>query len=193
MIYPVNEIFESIQFEGGRSGTRNIFIRLAGCNMSCQFCDTNTAFFEELFVSEILERCSEFECKNVVITGGEPMIHDLTLLLAALKGEGYYIAMESNGSLLENLYEDNRIDLVDWLTVSPKEQVDRMYLELAHETKYVVPDHETLIWWGHQKIFLQPEWNKKASLARCLELQREKDFMGSVKLSVQTHKYLDLR
>ena len=194
MKYPVNEIFESIQFEGERCGTRNIFIRLAGCNMDCPFCDTNTEDSVKLSVKEIVHILKNYlSCSNVILTGGEPMIHDLALLLSALKAEGYYVAMESNGSAIENLYDEIRIDLVDWLTVSPKSPLDKEILKLAHETKYVVPDKEKIIWWDHPKVFLQPEWNNKAALARCRELLRAKDFKGNVKLSIQTHNYLGLR
>lgn len=112
----VNEIFYSLQGEGRYSGTAAVFVRLSGCNLSCPFCDTNFAFFQELTESDIVKAVVSLagDCRLVVITGGEPTLQDCTLLIELLHSQDFTVCMESNGTHEppENL---------DWLTISPKD------------------------------------------------------------------------
>lgn len=112
----VNEIFYSIQGEGAHAGTPCIFIRLSGCNLKCSFCDTDFKSYEDMTEDEIIEKIQSltYRCKNIVLTGGEPTIQDISVLIYKLQRLGYYVAMESNGT---NHAPFN----IDWLTISPKE------------------------------------------------------------------------
>ncbi len=111
----INEIFYSLQGEGRHTGRAAVFIRLSGCNLKCPFCDTDFLIFKEMREDEIVDAvCSlNINCHMVVITGGEPTIQDCTLLIDLLHRNGYYVAMESNGTHKAPFN-------VDWLTVSPK-------------------------------------------------------------------------
>ena len=122
----VNEVFQSPQGEGFYTGRLAIFIRFAGCNLHCDFCDTKYAWErlsgEARTPQELMDWIVEeqqWKSKFVVLTGGEPMLQDyqaLIDLVCRLKDAGYYVAIESNGTLL---IDTDKIPL-DWVTVSPK-------------------------------------------------------------------------
>jgi len=121
----VINIFESVQGEGFHTGRVAIFIRFAGCNLRCSFCDTKFAWDKEegrpLDPWQIMTAIEthNYKSKFVVLTGGEPLVQDfnaLQELIEILQGNNYYVAMESNGSI-----EFNKRDLgLDWVTISPK-------------------------------------------------------------------------
>lgn len=111
----VNEIFYSIQGEGYWTGTPMIFIRLAGCNLKCSFCDTDFTKKERLTPKQIIKRLEPVGCTRVVLTGGEPTIQDLYPLVEALKDEDYTIHLETNG-----IYSHLIPGGIDWITFSPK-------------------------------------------------------------------------
>ena len=123
----VNEIFSSVQGEGFHTGKLAIFVRFAGCNLRCSFCDTkyawDTSKSNKFSVNEVLELVEEEREKSgskfVVLTGGEPLIQEfssLQELVRNLKKAGYYVAMESNGTIP---FDREKLP-IDWLTVSPK-------------------------------------------------------------------------
>lgn len=118
MLYPVNEIFHSIQGEGRNTGMPAWFIRLAGCNLRCGWCDTDFSINNKFEPKNILNYLKENTCKNVVLTGGEPTVHDLKPLLRLLKKHNYYVAIETNGT--NDLLQYRREGLLSWVTVSPK-------------------------------------------------------------------------
>lgn len=103
----INEIFYSIQGEGKWTGLPNIFIRITGCNLRCSFCDTKYAYEdgEDLSINQILNKIREFSCKNICITGGEPLLQNETInLIDQLLENNYKICIETNGSKnIENL------------------------------------------------------------------------------------------
>ena len=110
----VNEIFYSLQGEGCRAGTPSVFLRLAGCNLACPFCDTDHRPARELTPEQViaeLEACSP--CRNVVITGGEPSLQLTAAFVEALHGRGYHVSVETNGT--RPLPPG-----IDWVTCSPK-------------------------------------------------------------------------
>lgn len=118
--YSVNEVFYSLQGEGYWTGRASAFIRLSGCNLACPWCDTNhqhkfTADRYEL--ATMLAPFGQHMANNkmVVITGGEPTLQDLHLLVLMLHSLGWYIALETNGTKPERIPRE-----VDWVTVSPK-------------------------------------------------------------------------
>ncbi|MFA6617839.1 MAG: 7-carboxy-7-deazaguanine synthase QueE [Candidatus Neomarinimicrobiota bacterium] len=113
-LYKINEIFYSYQAEGRWAGRAAIFIRLSGCNLRCNFCDTEFLSGIDMDVTEIMAKVHSYKAKFVLITGGEPLMQDTLELLRRLKEEDYYVALETNGT-----YKIGH-DYFDWVTVSPK-------------------------------------------------------------------------
>ena len=119
----VNEIFNSIDGEGLRTGELATFIRLAGCNMRCSYCDTlyalNPNSGEELEIDEIMQRVEKYKTKNITLTGGEPLIHkDIDLLIDTLIYQGYRVNIETNGSVPIEKYLNNCLITMDYKTPS---------------------------------------------------------------------------
>lgn len=113
--YRVNEIFYSIQGEGRWAGRAAVFVRFSGCNLLCHFCDTDFHSYTEYTAKQLIEEIKKTApyCKFVVLTGGEPTLQVDNVLTCALGYEGYYIAMETNGT--------RKIPAnVNWVTCSPK-------------------------------------------------------------------------
>jgi len=95
------EIFVSLQGEGTDAGTPCTFVRLAGCNLRCSYCDTEYAFHggKEMSDGEISDTVSGLGCRRVCITGGEPLLQDVRSLCNLLRSEGFHVKLETNGSL----------------------------------------------------------------------------------------------
>jgi 7-carboxy-7-deazaguanine synthase len=123
------EIFYSIQGEGISTGIPAMFLRLAFCNLRCSWCDTKYTWdwqhynkqeeVMELSIREIEERLLVQDCRRLIVTGGEPLIQqkELTNLLASLKTKGFYIEIETNGTIVPN---SSLTWLADQWNVSPK-------------------------------------------------------------------------
>ncbi|MDR3194798.1 MAG: 7-carboxy-7-deazaguanine synthase QueE [Tannerella sp.] len=109
----VKELFYSLQGEGGRQGEASIFIRLSGCNLHCDFCDTDFNGGTDLSAGQILARIRAFPCQWIVWTGGEPTLQLTDDLLVFFRQAGYRQAIESNGHRPLS-------GLLDYTTVSPK-------------------------------------------------------------------------
>jgi len=128
MFYPVNEIFYSIQGEGFHTGKPAVFIRLAGCNLDCPWCDTNHITKSKMTPIEIVKRVEELSGRMsstfIIFTGGEPTIHALLSLCVLLRKriENTYIAIETNGTNPVQIEALKETGLLDWVTVSPKYQ-----------------------------------------------------------------------
>lgn len=133
----VNEIFDSIDGEGIRTGELATFIRLAGCNLRCSYCDTEYALKctdgEEMSIREIVEKVKAIGNRNITLTGGEPLIHNETAdLIAAL--EGHIVNIETNGSLPIEPYTSSESVIVtmDWKTRSSGENEKMLAENLKH-------------------------------------------------------------
>lgn len=197
VLYPVMEHFYTLQGEGKYTGNAAYFIRLGGCDVGCVWCDVKESWDAEihpkLSVSKLLEEISTFPVKHIVITGGEPAMYDLNPLVNSLKENGYYVAIETSGA--HPLQGE-----VDWYTFSPKkfkEPVEEAYSR-ASELKVVIYHKSDFDWaLDHaQKVhsdcllYIQPEWSKQERLLP--------DIIAFVKehpnwkLSLQTHKYLNI-
>jgi len=188
----LNEIFYSIQGEGAFTGTPAVFVRLAGCNLSCRFCDTDYSLKEMATVSEIVRRVEETGdgCRMVILTGGEPLAQNESLeLIEALRRAGRRVHIESNGTIDTQLQDDI------WLTVSPKERLSKQMAERANEAKLIVDKRVPLEWVEHfpikTTIFLQPEGNKPRNVALALEALRQDP--KRLRLSLQTHKFIGVK
>jgi 7-carboxy-7-deazaguanine synthase len=183
------EIFYSIQGEGAFSGTPAVFVRLAGCNLSCDFCDTDYSlkFFAD--VDGVVKRVRELggSCPMVILTGGEPLAQRETLaLIEALRRDGRRVHIESNGTIYTDLPQDV------WLCVSPKERVDPRMANRANEVKLIVdervPEEWLELFADKPLLLLQPEGNKPKNVA--LALDYAKAHPERFRLSLQTHKLI---
>lgn len=113
----VNEIFKSIDGEGSRTGELTTFIRLAGCNLRCSYCDTCYALKNsngtEMSVDEIVKKAKKMDYRNITLTGGEPLIHrDVDDLISKLCENGFYVNIETNGSVPIDKYILNKNILI---------------------------------------------------------------------------------
>ena len=187
--YKINEIFESIQGEGSHTGRLCVFVRFAGCNMACDFCDTDFESYTEMTGWQILEKVKQFKSKIIVFTGGEPMLQ-LDNSLCILFEEEYRIHLETNGSIKIHLY-------LNHTTVSPKnpdnwkqKMGDDLKLLVSHKDNPLLDKirYET----GFDKYYLQPidGPNYSANVDKCIELIREHP---EWRLSLQVHKILKIQ
>jgi 7-carboxy-7-deazaguanine synthase len=186
------EIFYSVQGEGTWTGTPAVFVRLAGCNLSCAFCDTDYSLKFIASVDEVVARvrAEGGDCPMVILTGGEPLAQAGTpALIAALRADGRRVHIESNGTMPTELPDDV------WLTVSPKERLAPMMARRANEAKLIVDGRVPEEWVAEfpqtTRIFLQPEGNKPANVA--LAVEAAKRAPSRLRLSLQTHKFIGVR
>jgi organic radical activating enzyme len=131
----VNEIFYSLQGEGCRAGEASIFIRLAGCNLKCDFCDTEFEKFTEMTLEEIYETIGKVLCKWIVWTGGEPCIQLYTDILYWFAENGFHQAVETNGTIYIPIG-------FDYVTVSPKLGMQRL-LDVSKEYRFEIDEIRT--------------------------------------------------
>jgi 7-carboxy-7-deazaguanine synthase len=115
---PINELFSSLQGEGTLAGVPSVFVRTSGCNLRCWFCDSYHTSWEpthaRMSVGAVVERVREYDPSHVVLTGGEPLLHEAAVsLLDRLGAGGYHTTVETNGTV----YRDAHVDL---LSLSPK-------------------------------------------------------------------------
>src|SRR5580704_9457946 len=163
------EIFYSVQGEGTWTGTPAVFVRLAGCNLACDFCDTDYALKFIAGVDDVVARvrAEGGDCPMVVITGGEPLTQQATsALIDALRADGRRVHIESNGTIDVALPPDV------WLTVSPKERLHPAMAVRADEVKLIVdrsvPHQWVAAFPATTPMFLQPEGNKPENVALAL-------------------------
>lgn len=130
----IKEIFYSLKGEGVYTGTPMAFVRFAGCNLKCSFCDTNHQASEVLPIDAIVARVKKFPTKRVVITGGEPLLQDEYIQLCdLLHREGYQIHLETNGTLF-----NVELSCFDWIAVSPKtRELNPTLMFSANEVKFL--------------------------------------------------------
>ncbi len=115
-IYPIVEIFHSVQGEGFHSGIPHVFVRFGNCNLRCEWCDTDFLVFEERGLDSIVEEVLSYGCGRVIFTGGEPAMQDLATIGNRLKEHGIHLSIETNGTI--------QVDpVIDWICVSPKDQI----------------------------------------------------------------------
>ena len=186
------EIFYSIQGEGTWTGTPAVFVRLAGCNLACTFCDTDYALKFMASVDDVVARvrAEGGACPMVILTGGEPLAQaEAPALITALRDDGRRVHIESNGTIDVELPADV------WLTVSPKERLHPLMATRANEAKLIVDGRVPTEWLAdfplHTPVSLQPESNKPANIE--LAITAAKALPGRLRLSLQTHKFIGVR
>jgi len=141
MTYDLVEIFESLQGEGRNMGRSCVFIRFAGCNLKCPWCDTDVAKRFTIDLDELVAEVKGFRSRSVILTGGEPtMVKDMPELIAALKREGFWIAVETNGTS-----DVAWLPFVDYVACSPKAEFpDSLKLTSADEVRVVASSEDVV-------------------------------------------------
>jgi len=194
--YPVMEHFYTIQGEGAHTGQAAYFIRLAGCDVQCWWCDVKDSWDESkhprIKTGEIVQDALKSGTKLVVITGGEPLLHNLEALTIRLKQEGFQIHIETSGSSPLSGY-------LDWITLSPKRFKKPLpeVFPYVDELKVIVLRNKDLIWAENNagmcpdstQLLLQPEWETPSSVPLIVDYVKKNPQWG---ISLQTHKFLDV-
>ncbi len=194
--YPIMEHFYTIQGEGAHTGKAAYFIRTAGCDVGCWWCDVKESWDEEkhpiMSVKSLVDSVKESGANIVVITGGEPLLHNLDALSISLKNIGVQTHIETSGSSPIS-------GVIDWVTLSPKrfkKPVDEIY-PFVDELKVIVLTKKDLKWAEEHAakcpsdthLLLQPEWETEKAIPLIVEYVKENPQWG---ISLQTHKYLNV-
>lgn len=195
---PVMEHFLTIQGEGYHQGRPAYFIRLGGCDVGCVWCDVkeswDAAKHPLISINGLVGAVKQhMKAGIVVVTGGEPLLHDLSALTAALKQAGYQTHLETSGAHPLTGYWD-------WICLSPKKFKAALpaVFEQAHELKVVVFNKHDFTWAEELASqvpvsclkFLQPEWEKSSIINPLLIAYVQQH--PSWSLSIQIHKYLNI-
>jgi 7-carboxy-7-deazaguanine synthase len=198
-VYRVNEIFFSVQGEGNLMGTPMVFVRFAECNLRCSIsnagfdCDTEFASYRERTASEIVDEVTSLNPKKgwILFTGGEPGLQLDDALIQLLRGQGWKLAIETNGTVL--LPEG-----LDWICVSPKTAEHTLRQKRAHELKYVrrsgmaLPQPSI----SAEHYLISPAFQADGSIRRedlewCIGLVKQEP--ETWRLTLQSHKLLGVR
>ena len=193
---PLMEEFYTIQGEGFHTGTAAYFIRIGGCDVGCHWCDVKESWNAELHpptsIEVIVANAKKF-ADTVVVTGGEPLTWDMTLLTDKLKNNNLKVHIETSGAYPVS-------GSWNWFCLSPKKNklpVADAYA-IANELKVIVYNKHDFIFAEEQAarvnstaiLFLQPEWSKKEEMTPLIVdyvMQNPK-----WRVSLQTHKYLNI-
>jgi 7-carboxy-7-deazaguanine synthase len=196
-VLPVMEFFYTIQGEGFYSGRAAYFVRLAGCDVGCVWCDVKESWnlnehpllSIDFIEKEVLESGTNF----VVITGGEPAMYDLTTLITRLKSHSIEIAIETSGTY-------SLLGEIDWYCFSPKkfkEPIEEAFTK-ANELKVIISHPSDFEWAENQvfklpadcKLYLQPEWSKQERFLPLIIDYVKKH--PKWRISLQTHKFMNI-
>ena len=191
------ESFYSIQGEGFHTGKPAYFIRLAGCDVNCHWCDVKESWDisedQYLSIDEIISNVIKYSAETVIITGGEPLMHNLSELTDALKEKNKKIHLETSGTHPISGH-------FDWICFSPKKFKDPLddFFKLSNELKIIVYNDSDFLWAeellkkikNNPKLTLQPEWSKSKEInPKILKYIKSNP---KWRISLQTHKYLNV-
>jgi organic radical activating enzyme len=194
---PLMEAFYTIQGEGAHQGKAAYFIRLGGCDVGCVWCDVKESWdadqHPQIHVEEIVSEAAKYPGRLAVITGGEPLMHDLTTLCQALHAEGFSINIETSGA-------HPLSGQLDWVCLSPKKfkaPLPEIY-EQADELKIIIYNKSDFQWAEEFaarmrpdcQLFLQPEWSKSDKMLPLI-VEYVKDH-PQWRISLQVHKYMNI-
>lgn len=189
----VNEIFYSLQGEGGRTGQASIFIRLAKCNLACSFCDTDFERGVKMTLEEVLNEIESWPCKWIVWTGGEPTLQLTDEVVDFFKERGYSQAIETNGT--------RRVPKgIDYITCSPKQYFEKVkeLIPIVDELRFPIEKGDPLpditILPKSERYLLSPIFDNQKMIPEnvdyCISLVRQNPEWA---LSLQTHKLIGIR
>jgi organic radical activating enzyme len=196
-VFPVMEHFYTIHGEGAFTGVAAYFIRLAGCDVGCTWCDVKESWNAEGYpiysAAQMFEWVSATKAKVVVITGGEPAMYDLNPIVDTFHQNGIRVHIETSGA-----YEIQ--GNFDWITLSPKKFKFPIESEIpkAHELKIVAFNNSDFEWatkWEHFcnascKLYIQPEWDKREKMIPAIiDFVKENPHW---QISLQTHKIINV-
>lgn len=195
--YPIVETFHSVQGEGYWTGANAFFIRLGGCDVHCPWCDTkhswNQSRHPQVSVQQLATITKAHNPAIVIITGGEPLLHDLLPLTKALKNAGLQVHLETSGA---HPFSGE----FDWVTFSPKQfkPPHPSIYDRTSELKVVVTCEYDLKWAEQQAAlvpnsalrYLQPEWNSPKSKDLIFQYVLQH---SQWRISLQTHKLLNIQ
>lgn len=194
---PLMEDFYTIQGEGFYQGHAAYFIRLGGCDVGCVWCDVKESWDAEahpqVSVKEMAKRAAKSGSKIAVVTGGEPVMYELTPLTEALRAEGLLTNIETSGAYPLTGYWD-------WVCFSPKKfkaphpsiytHADELKVVIYNKSDFFwAEEHAALVRQGCQ-LFLQPEWSKEKEMLPLII-----DYVKSNpqwQVSLQVHKYMNI-
>lgn len=189
----INEIFYSLQGEGGRTGEASVFVRLSKCNLACSFCDTDFKSGKSMALDEIYAEISSYPCRWIIWTGGEPTLQLNEEIVAFFKDKGYRQAIETNGT--------RRVPSgIDYITCSPKQQFGkiRILIPEVDELRFPMakgdplPDVSVLP--KTKRYLLSPIFDGmnviQENVDYCVELIKQNPHWG---LSLQVHKLIGIR
>ena len=191
------ESFYSIQGEGFHTGKPAYFIRLAGCDVNCHWCDVKESWDisedQYLSIDEIISNVIKYSAETFIITGGEPLMHNLSELTDALKEKNKKIHLETSGTHPISGH-------FDWICFSPKKFKDPLddFFKLSNELKIIVYNDSDFLWAeellkkikNNPKLTLQPEWSKSKEInPKILNYIKSNP---KWRISLQTHKYLNV-
>jgi 7-carboxy-7-deazaguanine synthase len=194
---PVMEAFYTLQGEGAHQGRAAYFIRLGGCDVGCVWCDVkdswDAAKHPLVSIEEIVAKASSHPGTLAVVTGGEPLMHQLDALTNALHAAGFETNIETSGSSPLSGHWD-------WICLSPKKfkaPLEEVIVK-AHELKVVVFNKHDFAWAEKYaalvnptcKLYLQPEWDKAAEMTPLILAYIQAN--PQWRLSLQVHKYLNI-
>ena len=196
LVVPLMEEFYTIQGEGYHNGSAAYFVRIGGCDVGCHWCDVKESWDAEKHpsteISTIINNAKQYS-DTIVVTGGEPLMWNMSPLTAGLRNENLATHIETSGAY--PLSGD-----WDWICLSPKKRMlplDDIY-KVADELKVIVYNQNDFVFAEEQaanvqpncKLFLQPEWSKREQVMPMIVdyvLQHPK-----WKASLQTHKYMNI-
>ncbi|SFC27844.1 Organic radical activating enzyme [Flexibacter flexilis DSM 6793] len=191
------EAFYTIQGEGRYQGTAAYFIRLGGCDVGCHWCDVKESWDAEAHpqqsIEEIVEQASKYPSRVAVITGGEPLMHNLDALCEALHLQGFRTHLETSGAYPLTGHWD-------WVCLSPKKFKKPLaeVCQAADELKVVIYNKFDFEWaesYSQQvgkdcTLLLQPEWDR-TELMLPLMISYIKQH-PQWRMSLQMHKYINV-
>jgi len=200
ILLPVMESFYTLQGEGFHQGKAAYFIRLGGCDVGCVWCDVKESWnadnHPKFSVEEIVEKAiqnSKSTQPLVVITGGEPLLHNLDNLTKALQQAGFQTNIETSGS-------SSLSGNWDWICLSPKKFKAPLpeVVKAANELKVVVFNKHDFEWAEQYalqvsencKLYLQPEWDKRETVTPLIINYIKAN--PKWELSLQIHKYINV-
>lgn len=197
LTYPIVETFHSIQGEGAWTGVNAFFVRLGGCDVYCPWCDQKESWNAKRYphhsIDDLTTQAKQVNPAIVVITGGEPLLHDLTPLTRSLHRQALKLHLETSGS---HPFSGE----FDWVTFSPKlyKIPHKSIYPRVSELKVIIATESDLKWAEEEatKIplqaikYLQPEWNTPSSQGLIFDYVRSHP---QWRVSLQTHKFLGVR